>query len=599
MKSQSNGRNVILFSITLILVATFVIVANKISPFLIDNDNIYFKTMASGEMTGSPEPHMYYIRMIFGLIVTGLYKLTGNGIPWFGLLLVGLMATVLLTVTYSLVKECRKLYSVIIMYAVCVIVMISFFYRYFVDTQFTVVSGMVGACAVFLLALTDVSKSVKENAAKIAGFGIFSLLSYSIRSNGFLMLFPFIGVVFFIKLLDICVPLYKEKRLFSAFKPYKTLAVTLFVFLISFGLNLSVDGIGYRSSEWQDFKRYTDYSTVIVDYNGWPDYEANEALYNDNGITKSSYNAASQHYNLLLDPSINADSFKALALASEAIKEEGSSPLVTRLCDTLTTIVKRNLTDYTDRPLNLLVFWLYFSVIIMSIISKKYRVLRDILFIIVARMFDWVYLVYNGRYPFRVTQIIYFAELFALLAFIINYRLWELPSRKDGRSRFPILAAVVLAGIVGISARFGLVVMKGVKETSHGFDVLSSSFVELEQYLEAHPDNFYYFDMSNLHYRERTLDTRERPYENYIYMGGWLTSSPWYNHKLEEKGIKNPAQSLIEREDILIIYQVTDGYSRDFLQDFFDDHYPGAVVDKEDELSTAFGITYEFLSVHR
>ena len=128
MKSQSNGRNVILFSITLILVAAFVIVANKISPFLIDNDNIYFKTMASGEMTGSPEPHMYYIRMIFGLIVTGLYKLTGNGIPWFGLLLVGLMATVLLTVTYSLVKECRKLYSVIIMYAVCVIVMISFFY---------------------------------------------------------------------------------------------------------------------------------------------------------------------------------------------------------------------------------------------------------------------------------------------------------------------------------------------------------------------------------------------------------------------------------------------------------------------------------------
>lgn len=141
--------------------------------------------------------------------------------------------------------------------------------------------------------------------------------------------------------------------------------------------------------------------------------------------------------------------------------------------------------------------------------------------------------------------------------------------------------------------------MKGVKDTTHGFDVLSSFFMELEQYLEAHPGNFYFFDMSNLHYRKRTLDTRERPYENYIYMGGWLTSSPWYNHKLEEKGINNPAQSIIEREDILIIYQVPDGYSRDFLQDFFDDHYPGAVVDKEDELSTAFGITYEFLSVHR
>ena len=599
MKSQSNGRNIILFSITLILITAFVIIANKISPFLIDNDNIYLKTIASGEVTGTPESHMFFNRMIFGLIVSNLYMLTGNDTPWFGLLLIGLMAAVLLTVTYHLVKECHKLYAVIIMYAICILVISSFFYRFFADTQFTIVSGLVGAGSVFLLAVMDASKPLKDNSLKLLGFGVFSLLSYSIRSDGLIMLFPFIGVIFFIKLLDICLPLRKEKKLLSEFKPYKTIAIAIIVFLMSLFLNKLADNIGYRSPEWQNFKEINQYRAAIVDYNGWPDYEAHQALYNDNGITESSYNAAVYHYNLLLDQNINAGSFKALALASESIKKENSAPLGARLYETLTTIVKRNLTDYTDRPLNLLVFWLYFSVIVMSIISKKYRVLRDILFIIVARMFDWVYLVYNGRYPFRVTQIIYFAELFALIAFIINYRLWELPSRKDGKKRFPVIAAVVLAGIVGISARFGLVVMNGVRETVHGFDVLSSSFVELEQYLEAHPDNFYYFDMSNLHYRERTLDARERHYENYIYMGGWLTSSPWYNHKLAEKGINNPAQSIIERDDILIIYQVTDGYSRDFLQDFFDEHYPGAEVVKEDELSTSFGITYEFLSVQR
>ena len=65
MKSQTNGRNIILFSISLILITAFVIIANKISPFLIDNDNIYLKTIASGEMTGTPESHMYFNRMIF------------------------------------------------------------------------------------------------------------------------------------------------------------------------------------------------------------------------------------------------------------------------------------------------------------------------------------------------------------------------------------------------------------------------------------------------------------------------------------------------------------------------------------------------------
>lgn len=599
MKSFQKHKNWILLTISAIIVFLFVFISNRISPFLIDNDNFLLKTLVSGEVTGRPEFQLYYIGIVFGSLVSSLYKLTGNGIPWFGIILMLALALVLISVMYYSVKQCQNTISAMFIWGISLLVVIAFFYRFFAETQYTIISGIVGCGAVFLFLLAD-SEDLRSNRLLIVLLFAFSLLSYSLRSKGFIMLFPFLGMIFVSKFCDIL--FFHQTEAHSSAGKRKSL-VNLFalslVLILSCFINFSTNLLGYSSDEWKEFDAYTDSRTVIYDYTGYPDYNENIDLYQAQGITESSYVAATSHYNLLLDQNINVDSMYSIATTAHNIRQASKLPFVAELKDLALKIIDRNLFDYTDRPINLLVFWMYFCLVIIGVLSRKYRMLLDILFIIIARMFDWIYLVYNGRYPFRVTQIIFIAELFCLIGIAINYKIWELPVISFKGKLLRPLTALMFLGIIGISIRFGIPVVKDVKYSTVAFGDLSTSFVELEEYLEDHPNNFYYLEMSNLHYREKTLDTRIRPYENYIYMGSWVVNSPWYKHKLERHGIENPAQAIINRDDIFIIYQVTDLYSRDYLDDLFEEHYPGTVVEKVDELVTSNGFVYEFLSVHK
>lgn len=570
-------------------------IGNRIAPFLLDNDNIYLKTVLSGEMTGTPEPHAYYIRFIFGGIAAGLYALTGNGIPWFGILMCLGMGSVIWYVSFEIARSCKRMLSRIIAIVLCFLIVIFFFYTYFTAIQYTIVSGMLGSGAVFAFAMTRTESGVRENRLRLIAMAVFSLLSYSVRSDGFLMLLPFFGMVFAAKATDLVdIKGIRKSGIRGEVKEKKReigiLFLCAFIPAVTLLVNMAVDKAAYSSEEWQSFDRYNEAHAEMVDYGGFPDYETYKNIYEKYGITETSYNALTGHYNLILDRNINEESFTGLAKVRTQI-----SPGVKEI---LVNIFRRNLLEGTDRPLNILVYWGYLTVFVLAIVTGKIRAIKDLACIFTARMFDWCYLVYYGRYPYRVTQIIYLAELFLLIALFIGHRLWERKKEKiTAKLRISPLFIVSIVFILFIVIRFGVPSTAKAVNTAKGFDWLSTSFVELESYLEEHPDNFYFFDMSNLHYRERALEFRSRPYENYLYMGSWITNSPWYNNKLKAEGIDDPAIALIERDDLYIIYQVTDGYTRDFLDEYFEEHFPGAKVEKTYELVTTNGFVYEFLQV--
>ena len=100
LKKSNNGKKLIFLGVSLISVFALIVLWNALSPFIIENDNFYLKTIASGEMTGSPEARMYYMGIISGAVLSLLYKITGNGIPWFGILLCLSLSTVMLLLLY-------------------------------------------------------------------------------------------------------------------------------------------------------------------------------------------------------------------------------------------------------------------------------------------------------------------------------------------------------------------------------------------------------------------------------------------------------------------------------------------------------------------
>lgn len=579
-------KRLVIAGVSCLTVVALIILWNAITPFLIDNDNIYLKTIASGEMTGKPEAHMYYMGFLSGAWLSFLYSVTGNGIPWFGIFLCvceGLVMGALLARTMAVCGNPREMIGV---WGLCVIVFCMFFYHYFAKTQYTIATGFVGTCALFELSLLSVKERTKSFFVKAIPFLIFAGWSFGMRDKGFLMLLPFLGMTFMGKVLDGKTK-QQVKNVFLAGALFGMLLLAVFV----------LNRMQYAGGEWKEFKEYTDASEVLFDFDGFPEYETNKELYGQMGIQRSSYEAITKHYNILLDPEINRDHMVQLAEVAERERLETQAPPLRKMLQVLKTIAEVNLLDYQDRPLNILVYLLYLFVVLLAIWEKKWLALRDVAFLIVARMFDWIYLVWFGRYPFRVTQIIYMAELMVLVAVILNHKLWETKKEKAWQRKMPAhpLFLLLCVLIIFSGVRFGYPVMKGTCQHVKGIREMSVCFPELEAYLASHPENFYYFDQSHLYYMEDTLSFQPSAYENYVYMGSWMPNSPWYRHKLERHGITDVAGALLSNEHVFILYQQVDFDNRDFLDAYFAEHYPGTEIRAVDTFTSSNGFRYEVL----
>ena len=556
------------------------------TPFLIDNDNIYLKTIASGEMTGTPEPHMYYMGFLSGAVISFFYRITGNGIPWFGIFLCLSLAIPMILMLHRSLLVCEKVWSAIAVWGLYTICFCNFFYHYFAKTQYTVATGFVGAGALFLLCMLSVKENTRSFFLAAIPFFILSVCSFGMRDKGFLMLFPFLGMVFLEKLLE------GEKR-----SQRRNVIGLGCLFLAVLLLPWAWNRAQYSSKAWKEFKAYTDASEILFDYDGFPEYDSHQELYSELGILRSSYEAITKHYNILMDPAVNRDTMVRLAEVAEKERLEEQAPFFMKLVQVLRDIVDVNLKQYQDRPLNILVFLLYFFVALLAMMGKKLGALREILFVVVARMFDWIYLVWYGRYPFRVTQIIYMAELVMLVSILLKHKLWSIGKEKSkpGLAVFGTMCVLIL--LSGI--RFGFPVMKGNYQHVKGIRELSVCFPELEEYLTSKRENFYYFDMSHLYYMEDTLKFQSSPYENYVYMGSWMPNSPWYREKMEHFGITDVAEALLTNEHVFILYQQVDFDTRDFLDDYFDEHYPGTELKVVDEFASSNGFHYEVLKPMR
>lgn len=584
-QNKIDKKSLITAFISIFLVTLLIAIWQIISPFQIDNDNIYLKTIASGEMTGSPCAHLLHMGALSGIIISTFYKITGNQIPWFGLFLCLAMAIPMILFLFKSLKACKKAWQYPLVIIPFILFYLSVFYRYFAFTQYTICTGILGVGALFVLYdLSFKDEIIQNNKTSIILLLVLSALSVGMRDKAFFMLIPFIGVAFILHFIN---------------SSKKKLLKDKFILLGSFILVVSLVFFGnlafYSNGEWKDFKKYNSIRESIVDYSGYPPYNLNQATYDELGIKESSYIALTKHYSIIFDTNINLHSMEVL---SEKVNENKQSPsFFDKFIEVTRLIIRRNLFEYEDRPLNIFVFVGYLFIFILILIQKKIRALLDLSFIMIARTFDWYYLVWNGRFPFRVTQIVFLAELAMLLILLINYELWDFKTKKDVAPKkypHPVFILLIVA-IIASAIRFGLPVAKQYYGLAYGFDKMSICFEELEDYLESHNENFYFLDMSHLYYMEDTLSFKKRPYENYVYTGSWMANSPWYNEKLAKHCITDPAKDLIEKDNVYFIYQHVENDSMEFMEDFYEEHYPGVEFVSVDKVITSNNFYYEIL----
>ena len=556
-----------------------------LSPFVYQtNDDLFLRMIVSGEMSGEPESRLYFISYPAGLVLSLLYRLS-PALPWYGLFLCfsyGLSMSLILNRLICSGKNLLIQGGMILFFAT---LSYGFLLPHLAQLQFTTSAGIAAAGALFLLATSASDASFREMLKNNAGFLLLSSYAFSIRSQVLFMCLPFIGMIWFSKYLDAEKKQRKNIFFFGCF---------FLVMLISF---LLIEKFAYLHDDWRSFRSYSSARASVYDYEGYPDYDTYEETYRELGISRSSYEGASRRYSLILDPAINRRSMEALESISKQERYDSLGSFSEKVSEMAQFFLERHRSD-ADKPLNLLVYRCYLLFILCAACSQKRRALRDIFFLLFARMVIWTYLVFYGRLPVRISQTVYLAELAVLFAVAFHCKIWRSQKQEKTYRHRLSYAAWILSILVMVftCVRSGIPNANAASRESKALLEFSGSFRYMRDYFKAHPDSFYYLDTNSFAYfTEEALQKESYADSNYLFMGGWAAGSPWYEKKLKKRGITDPAVSLYEDPSVYAVFMDMEETNYDYLENFYRENYPRVRLEVVETVDTGDGISFLIL----
>ena len=173
---------------------------------------------------------------------------------------------------------------------------------------------------------------------------------------------------------------------------------------------------------------------------------------------------------------------------------------------------------YDDRNMHLLLLAVY--IILMGGLLLDRAWIKMLLTGCLAggRSLIWIYLIWQGRFPERVRDSLFYIELLLLLAMWLGSKISEKYKLAGG---ICLLLSLLVFGIGHWSET--LKNIKTMNETQVQWD-------GLVEYCEKDPDRLYLVDVfSSVAYAGRLF---EKDANNMQLMGGWLSGSPIADHKM-------------------------------------------------------------------
>ncbi|MBO5293464.1 MAG: hypothetical protein J6B10_09830 [Lachnospiraceae bacterium] len=559
---------------TVLIAAVCLILSLKVPFIYTVNDDLFMKNILSGAYLGAPDAHTVYMEYPLCALLAFLYRLQPE-IPWYGICFFAFHAVSWGLMVYRLCGGSRIRWNIrtLAAFLLGMLLFASCGFYHIASMQFTVTAAVLGMAALVWFLTGDLGQETGAYLRDQAVTAIFVFLSFNVRRNVLLMLVPIAGMLW----LRAAWQCYREKVAGSVTKLLGMAALSaagVAVALLSYR-------IAYGDAGWQDYILYNDNATVLYDYYEWPDYEENKELYEELGISKEAYVGARDAYFLSMDSGIDSAAMVKLAERSNALHQERSS-FGERCMTALREIGVRTVAD-TDRPLNLIVVSLYVLAAVGAVLWKKPGAFLSLGALWIGRMFSWMYVVYEGRYPMRITQSLLLAEAGVLAVILCR----ELPGIGDAckgskKSWKKVLTAVVLAAYFLFLAAFGYVRLKHVFVENTWRLAESQDLRNLKDYCEEHDEYFYLVDTKSItNDTEAIFDTTGNRFEHYIVFGGWLSDSPAFLKKLELAGVSDTERAIVDGRARIIV-ENEERCPTGYLEDYFASRYPGSVMREVD-----------------
>ena len=582
------------------LILSFVVVAGMFALYrlftdfiYLTNDDMYLQSIVSGELSGTPDAHMIYSNYILGIVLSFLYNYTAR-VPWYGIYLLSVCFLCAWIILYRCVSICKKWANRIVV--VCLFVAICFcsVFRHITMMQYTVVAAFAGGTAVFYAMTMDMRAGKKQLMREYAVVLFLAFLSLVIREKVFFMMVPFAALGWFGKWIA-----ERDKSKANIIRYISLLISIVCLMLVVGGIDRFAYRIGNDGEAWQEYKRYNKAREQIMDYNSYPDYDSNQEFYEELGISKASYEGVSKYYLLLPQKNYNGETMPIIAEKAIAIGK-ASYTLSERLTNVVKNFIECNL-NYSDRPMNIVVYATWLCMIVLLVLSKNKNILCQLALLFIARMGMWLYIIYQGRYPDRITQGLYFVELLMLVAiFVLNRNV--LDDKVFIKKGFLIGALVIICVpslYVGINKAIA------VKGENAGKLYFGTSYQQVKDYCADNTNNIYLMDMNSASFFTssifKSVEGEKGICNNLLPLGSWPCKSPLLTDNLKRYGVQDITTDLVDNECVYFIFKDSEVTPTQYLIDFYSDELENVNLELKQEniLRTDAGIDYIFYQLKR
>lgn len=489
--------------------ALIFIVWYKMGIFYSTNDDRCLTEMLAGLVTNEYEPHLIYVNYLLALPLSLLYRIT-TSVSWFGAFIIILYYLSYVFILEAIYSKTKNLLQEIVITAVIACFFFSHIYL-IGQTTYTVIAAFAAIAGYCCLLLHDNQKF------GLIFFIILEALAYLLRDQAMLMMQP-IGLMV-ICLLIICsdFKLFKENLI----KCCKLIGIVLSIIIISFLGNK----LGHLDKDWKTFNDFNEARTVLCDYTDFPPYEDVKSILDKYDVSKATYEGFISY--TILDWDISLECLSELA--DHANESYASSSTFDQTLNIYWEILFENETDYYD--MNTIMIMTFFIALIYILLSGQFKTLLPLLGFVLAQGVVWFYLIYQGRYPARVTMPLMAGETLLLITLVFFTYTKE---KKEKYLSYVRMAALLIACFMFGKTAYSCyqIQHKEIKHINENQEIFMHGLVDLTNYCNSHPENIYIVDTASLRwYCGDALQTDILEKRNYTFAGGWFSNSPCFIEK--------------------------------------------------------------------
>lgn len=480
------------------------------------NDEKYITQILCGLETGQPEPRTVYVSYLLALPLSLLYRVTSR-IPWFGMTLVLFQAFAYVSVLESIYSRRGKGLEAAAGTILASMLILANFYL-LGCISYTATAALMAVTGYFCFLVH------RDTKRRWIYFGLFEILGGMLRINAMLMMQP-------MGMLLMCGMILNEKempgagganekempgtggagkeRLLLFGRAVMVPAAAVLVLLLT-------DAFVYRDSSWKAYHKFNDAEVVLFDYGGAPDYAEVKDILDRYQVTEADYNAYQSY--MILDWVLSPECAGEVAEYAREHRERDISVTWEEL--------KRNMWQDSHWGLNHVLLFLWAVAAVELLLVRKLSLLFAMLALFSGKMISWGALLYQGRFPLRISMPLLAGEVMLLTALILVYGEWA-----DKRVRYGLFL-VFTAGMCATVVPAGRQQYRYVRKENEGQEVYMEGLREIGEYCNAHPGNRYIIDMGGAltYYKGSALEWEIYQDRNYIFSGSWYSNSPGIRH---------------------------------------------------------------------